>query len=83
MKQQLAALISAALQHDLSLTEVTALLEKPKYEHLGDLAFPCFTLAKKYKKSPAMIASEVAQHIQADFIKEVKVEGAYINFYLQ
>ncbi|WP_042472983.1 arginine--tRNA ligase [Bacillus ndiopicus] len=83
MKKQLAVLVSAALQNDLSVSEVTALLEKPKYEHLGDIAFPCFTLAKKYKKAPTIIAEELAQHIQADFIKEVKVEGAYINFYLQ
>lgn len=83
MKNQLATIISLALQNELSVTEVTALLEKPKYEHLGDLAFPCFILAKKLKKAPAIIATELASCIQADFIKEVKVEGGYLNFYLQ
>ncbi|WP_107942727.1 arginine--tRNA ligase [Metasolibacillus sp. FSL H7-0170] len=83
MKEQLAALLSAASQGDLSVQEVMTLLEKPKHEHLGDIAFPCFSLAKKYKKAPTLIATELAQHIQADFIQEVRVEGAYINFYLQ
>lgn len=83
MKNQLATIISIALQNELSVTEVTALLEKPKHEHLGDLAFPCFILAKKLKKAPTIIATELASCIQADFIKEVKVEGGYLNFYLQ
>lgn len=81
MKNQLAVIISKALQMDLSIEEVDALLEKPKYEHLGDIAFPCFTLAKKYKKAPQMIATQLASQISADFIKEVKVENAYINIF--
>ncbi|MEO4052688.1 arginine--tRNA ligase [Solibacillus sp. CAU 1738] len=81
MKKQLAKVINEALQNDLSIEEVEVLLEKPKYDHLGDVAFPCFTLAKKYKKAPQMIATELASKIKADFIKEVKVENAYVNIF--
>ena len=35
------------------------LLELPKDPLLGDLAFPCFSLAKQMKKSPAIIANEL------------------------
>ena len=31
---------------------------------LGDLAFPCFTLAKKQKKAPAPIAAELAEAVR-------------------
>ncbi|MEG0473128.1 MAG: arginine--tRNA ligase, partial [Solibacillus sp.] len=81
MKSKLAQVIATALQGSLTIVEVEALLETPKHAELGDVAFPCFTLAKKFKKSPQIIANELAGKIQGSFIQEVRVENAYINIF--
>lgn len=57
-------------------------LEKPD-QKLGDYAFPCFLLAKEFKKSPAAIATDIAKRIKKnDFITEAKAVGPYINFFI-
>ncbi|QCR34274.1 arginine--tRNA ligase [Lysinibacillus sp. SGAir0095] len=81
VKTKFAEIISIALEESYSAREIESLLETPKHSELGDLAFPCFTLAKKFKKSPALIAKEVAEKIHGDFIKEVRVENGYINVF--
>lgn len=59
------------------------LLEKPKDESMGDIAFPCFTLSKTMRKAPNMIASELAEKIGADgVIEKVCQAGGYLNFFL-
>ncbi|MFP3723196.1 arginine--tRNA ligase, partial [Niallia circulans] len=67
---------------ELSPETIEQLLEKPKYDHLGDLAFPCFTLAKKLRKAPTLIAEEFSQKIESPLIDHVEVVGAYINIFL-
>ncbi len=50
---------------------------------LGDLGFPCFSLAKSMRKAPAMIAKDIAAAINADdhdIIAEVLPVGPYVNF---
>ena len=50
---------------------------------MGDYAFPCFRLAKQLRKAPQMIAADISAKLEKpDFIAEVQVVGAYINFYL-
>jgi hypothetical protein len=46
MNKTIAALISTALNNELTASEIEKLMEKPKLMELGDVAFPCFTLAK-------------------------------------
>ncbi len=51
----------------------------------GDIAFPCFPLAKALKKNPAAISSEAAARIAFDdneIIKKAEAAGGYINFYI-
>ncbi len=63
--------------------EIDALVEIPPKTELGDFAFPCFRLAKTMHKAPQAIASEIKDSIgQQDYIDEIKVQGAYLNFYL-
>lgn len=65
----------------ISSESVLPLLETPPAERMGDLAFPCFTLAKKEKKSPAEIAGDLASRISSDgVIEDVAADGAYVNF---
>lgn len=67
----------------LSKEEIEQLIETPPTQDMGDLAFPCFRLAKSYHKAPAMIASELTQSMQKpEFISDIQAAGPYINFYL-
>lgn len=63
--------------------KICQLLERPKYSNFGDVSFPCFTLAKKWRKSPVVIAKELAERIQNPYFRDVKNEGGYVNIYLQ
>src|SRR3989338_7579577 len=68
---------------DLEKEEISSLIETPPDSKLGDYSFPCFVLAKKFKKSPAEIAKDVSKKIKLgkDFEK-IESIGPYINFFL-
>jgi arginyl-tRNA synthetase len=56
-------------------------LEAPPDSNLGDVAFPCFSLSKKLKKSPNEIAVELAAKIgPKEYIAKIKADGPYVNF---
>lgn len=57
-------------------------LERPAYAHLGDFAVPCFPFAKILRKSPAMIAEEIAASIQHPSIRKVEAVNGYVNIFL-
>ena len=75
-KEEIATLLKKELKRDVTL-------EVPPDQKLGDFAFPCFSLAKEFKKNPAVIAQELAQKIKAPFIDHIDVQGAYLNFFLK
>ncbi|MFH0832908.1 MAG: arginine--tRNA ligase [Candidatus Aenigmatarchaeota archaeon] len=63
-----------------------SVLEIPPKEIGADLAFPCFSLAKKMQKNPVEIAKEIVKPITgeimfSELIKRVEASGPYINFY--
>lgn len=63
---------------------VAHLLESPKDPSHGDIAFPCFTLAKELGKSPVQIAQDLVAQIKSDDIIDSAVAtGPYINFFVQ
>jgi arginyl-tRNA synthetase len=58
-------------------------LETPPSSELGDYAFPCFSLAKIYKKNPNEIAQELIKKIKlTKIIKKIEIKGAYLNFFI-
>jgi arginyl-tRNA synthetase len=58
-------------------------LEVPPDPKMGDLAFPCFDLAKSLKRNPAEIATELVAKIgPRGFIAEAKAVGPYVNITL-
>ena len=81
-KQELAGILFEVLGHEMDAKELEMLIEKPKSQLLGDLAFPCFTLAKVKRKSPNVIAQELSEKIQSPIFEKVEVVGAYINIFL-
>ena len=49
----------------LKAEEIDKMVEVPPNYELGDFAFPVFSLAKIYRKNPAMIAAELAGEIKS------------------
>ena len=67
----------------LTLEEIIALIEVPPNKEMGDYAFPCFKLAKVFRKSPNMIAADLAESIEAKGeISKVIPLGGYVNFFV-
>ncbi len=61
--------------------EIYGNFEIPKYSQMGDLAFPCFKLAKAFKKSPRIIAEELVENLQeSPYFERIEAEGGYVNF---
>ena len=79
------ALATCLKEHieELTLEEITALIEVPPNKDMGDFAFPCFKLAKVFRKAPNMIAAELSEKIEAKgVISNVTPLGGYINFFV-
>ena len=67
----------------LPIEDTAALIEIPTDAAMGDYAFPCFKLAKQLRKAPPAIAVEISEKlVRPDFISDVRVVGAYINFFI-
>jgi len=59
-------------------------LERPGQKEFGDLAFPCFELAKIEKRSPVEIARSIQGKIKLaedSMIERIEAKGGYVNFF--
>ena len=66
----------------LEKSVIAAAVEIPPEQKLGDLAFPCFVLAKTLRKAPPIIAKELAEKFSADdHIAKAEAVGGYLNFF--
>ena len=66
----------------IATEELSSLTEVPPNPELGDLAFPCFTLAKTLRKAPPLIAAELAEKLSdVEGIDKVSAVGGYLNFF--
>jgi len=72
----------------LSRDDIESLMETPP-EEKGDLAFPCFSLAREFRKAPTLIAAELKTRCEEQlvrvpeetrFFSELRQEGPYLNF---
>lgn len=68
----------------LQAQAISDLLEIPPQPHLGDYAFPCFTLAKTLRKAPAAIAADLSGQLgqSLSFIDRIETSGGYLNFFI-
>src|SRR3989339_783810 len=58
-------------------------LEIPPNPEMGDYAFPCFVLAREWKKSPNEIAIELGKKFKpSGLITSAKAVGPYLNFFV-
>lgn len=71
------------LKEQLQKSRLESMIEKPKYENMGDIAFPCFELAKVFRKSPHHIAIELVQTIKVPHLfQKVEAVNGYLNVFL-
>lgn len=67
---------------DLEREVVEKSLETPPEEKMGDLAFPCFPLARVMRKAPPLIAKDLAEKLGNDeFIERAEAAGGYLNIF--
>lgn len=83
VKQLFANELLNQLSEFLTLKEIEQLIEVPKNPELGDLAFPCFTLAKKIKQAPPLIASHLAENFSSPYFSKVSAVGPYLNVFIE
>ena len=86
MKKKICQYLSKVLV-EMPEEELMKTMEIPPEEKMGDLALPCFAMAKKMHKNPMQIAAELVEKLneQKDELGIEKVEsvGAYCNICLK
>ena len=86
MKKKICQYLSEVLA-EMSEEELLKIMEIPPEEKMGDLALPCFMMAKKMRKNPMQIASELVEKLterKNDLgIEKAENVGAYCNIYLK
>ncbi len=65
----------------VSTQEIAELIAQPPTRDMGDYALPCFRFAKALRKSPVVIATELAADYPTDgVVTEVQAVNGYLNF---
>lgn len=65
----------------LSAEDIYAAIALPPNSEMGDYALPCFKFAKVLRKSPALIAQDIAANYPADeVIERAEAVNGYVNF---
>ncbi|NLW17849.1 MAG: arginine--tRNA ligase [Firmicutes bacterium] len=80
-KEQIAQQLAPLIEWEPE--QVVEALEIPPDTKMGDLAFPCFPLARVFRKAPPAIAAELADKLELPaVVAKVEVAGGYLNFFL-
>ncbi len=67
---------------ELEVDLIEKLIEIPPKKEMGDYAFPCFQLAKTFRKAPNLIAEELKEKINKEGFEKVVTVGPYLNFFV-
>lgn len=81
-KKEFANVLTEFIEETIPYEKIMMMIEIPKHDSLGDFAFPCFELAKYYRKSPQVIAKELAGEIASTLFEKVEAVGSYVNVFL-
>jgi arginyl-tRNA synthetase len=77
-KEEVTAAVAAALK-ELGVDATVVLDRAPS--GMGDLAFPCFPVAKALRRAPDAVAKELAGRIRPQgMIQGLEARGGYLNF---
>lgn len=75
--------IISGLDEKLDEKEMISLIEVPPSYEMGDYAFPCFKLAKIFRKAPNLIAEDISNKIQENpYFEKIENVGPYVNFFI-
>ena len=82
------AVASALNSQQITAEQAERLMTVPPNPEMGDIAFPCFSLAKQFRKAPPQIAAELQRSIlespeAGSIFLKVEAVGGYLNFYLK
>lgn len=81
-KKQLSQALNDEIE-EMSIEQLEELVEVPPNYDMGDYAFPCFKLAKVFRKSPNIIAQELTQKLEAnEYFEKIENKGGYVNFFV-
>ena len=81
-KEKIAEILTPHVE-GLTKEDILDMIEAPADSKMGDYAFPCFKLAKIFRKAPQMIAQELAEAIGAEqSFEKVENVNAYVNVFL-
>lgn len=70
-------------QHvELDIETIEKLIEIPPQSDMGDFAFPCFQLAKVFRKAPNMISEDLKEKVDSEGFEKVINIGPYLNFFV-
>ncbi|HOW29703.1 MAG TPA: arginine--tRNA ligase [archaeon] len=75
-KEEFANCLSKTIDRDKQ--EIIRYIELPPDSNLGNLSFPCFSLAKDLKKSPIDIAKDLKDKLHSDIFIFSEING-YVN----
>ena len=82
MKTKIVELLNAQIEN-MDADEINSLLEIPPKAEMGDFAFPCFKLAKVFRKAPPLIAEDLKDKNGCpEFLSKVECLGGYLNFFV-
>lgn len=82
VNEQVVKVINSKID-ELTLEQIQEIIEVPPNPEMGDFAFPCFRLAKVFRKAPNIIASDLAVLLQEeDLFSNVEVVGGYMNLFV-
>lgn len=79
-KQLISERLSSIIE--LPIEDIEKLIEIPPKSEMGDFAFPCFQLAKTFRKAPNAIAEELKDKFDKSNFEKVESLGPYLNFFL-
>ena len=81
-KEKIAKVLSDNIE-EMNEIELLNMIETPPNSNMGDFAFPCFSLAKIFRKAPNMIAQELEKKVDIDeTIDKINTSGGYLNFFI-
>ncbi|MBO5757650.1 MAG: arginine--tRNA ligase [Clostridia bacterium] len=67
---------------ELTAEELAGMLEYPPDDAMGDLALPCFKLAKSLRRAPVMIAQVLADGMSCPCVQSAEALNGYLNIRL-
>jgi len=78
-------LFATIIQQEIKfpLEDVLTMIEIPPENISWDLAFPCFSVAKRLKKAPNLVAQEFAKKFSGEHFDHFEAVGGYLNAHIK